>query len=233
MPVITHIEDLRVLAKRRVPRMFYDYADSGSWTESTYRANEDRLPRHQAAPARRGRHGQPDAAHEDGRRRHGDAGRDRADRPDRHAARRRRDPRRARGREVRHPLHAQHDEHLLDRGHRRAHQGAVLVPALHAARPRLHGAPHRAGPGRALQRPGPDARPADPRAAPQGSEERPDRAAEADAREPAQPRDQAALVPRHARVPSGARSATSSDTRRTSPTRRRCSHGPPSSSIRR
>jgi L-lactate dehydrogenase (cytochrome) len=38
--VITNIEDLRVLAKRRVPRMFYDYADSGSWTESTYRANE-------------------------------------------------------------------------------------------------------------------------------------------------------------------------------------------------
>jgi L-lactate dehydrogenase (cytochrome) len=40
MTVITHIEDLRVLAQRRVPRMFYDYADSGSWTESTYRANE-------------------------------------------------------------------------------------------------------------------------------------------------------------------------------------------------
>jgi L-lactate dehydrogenase (cytochrome) len=36
---VTCIEDLRVLAKRRVPRMFYDYADSGSWTESTYRAN--------------------------------------------------------------------------------------------------------------------------------------------------------------------------------------------------
>ena len=41
MPVITNIEDLRRLAQRRVPRMFYDYADSGSWTESTYRANED------------------------------------------------------------------------------------------------------------------------------------------------------------------------------------------------
>ena len=41
MPVITNIEDLRVLAEKRVPRMFYDYADSGSWTESTYRANED------------------------------------------------------------------------------------------------------------------------------------------------------------------------------------------------
>ena len=40
MPVITNIEDLRVLAKKRVPRMFYDYADSGSWTEETYRANE-------------------------------------------------------------------------------------------------------------------------------------------------------------------------------------------------
>jgi len=39
VPVITHIEDLRVLAEKRVPRMFYDYADSGSWTEGTYRAN--------------------------------------------------------------------------------------------------------------------------------------------------------------------------------------------------
>jgi L-lactate dehydrogenase (cytochrome)/glycolate oxidase len=39
MTVITCIEDLRQLAQKRVPRMFYDYADSGSWTESTYRAN--------------------------------------------------------------------------------------------------------------------------------------------------------------------------------------------------
>jgi L-lactate dehydrogenase (cytochrome) len=39
-PVITHIEDLRQIAMRKVPRMFYEYADSGSWTESTYRANE-------------------------------------------------------------------------------------------------------------------------------------------------------------------------------------------------
>jgi L-lactate dehydrogenase (cytochrome) len=37
---ITSIEDLRLLARRRVPRMFYDYADSGAWTEATYRANE-------------------------------------------------------------------------------------------------------------------------------------------------------------------------------------------------
>jgi L-lactate dehydrogenase (cytochrome) len=40
MSAITCIEDLRVLAERRVPRMFYDYADSGSYTEGTYRANE-------------------------------------------------------------------------------------------------------------------------------------------------------------------------------------------------
>ncbi len=45
MPVITCIEDLRLLAKKRVPRMFYDYADSGSWTESTYRANESDFQR--------------------------------------------------------------------------------------------------------------------------------------------------------------------------------------------
>jgi L-lactate dehydrogenase (cytochrome) len=40
MPVVTTVEDLRRLAQGRVPRMFYDYADSGSYTESTYRANE-------------------------------------------------------------------------------------------------------------------------------------------------------------------------------------------------
>ncbi len=38
---ITSVADLQALARRRVPRMFYDYADSGSWTESTYRANEE------------------------------------------------------------------------------------------------------------------------------------------------------------------------------------------------
>ncbi|GAB3414203.1 alpha-hydroxy-acid oxidizing protein [Massilia agilis] len=43
MTIITTIEDLRILAKKRVPRMFYDYADAGSWTESTYRANSEDL----------------------------------------------------------------------------------------------------------------------------------------------------------------------------------------------
>lgn len=36
---ITCIEDLRLVAKRKMPRMFYDYIDSGSWTETTYREN--------------------------------------------------------------------------------------------------------------------------------------------------------------------------------------------------
>ena len=40
MPVVTNVEDLRRAYRRRVPRMFYDYTDSGSWSESTYRANE-------------------------------------------------------------------------------------------------------------------------------------------------------------------------------------------------
>ena len=40
MAIVTTIEDLRVLMNKRVPRMFYDYVDTGSWSESTYRANE-------------------------------------------------------------------------------------------------------------------------------------------------------------------------------------------------
>jgi L-lactate dehydrogenase (cytochrome) len=39
MPVITCIEDLRKIYRRRVPRMFYDYAESGSYTEQTFREN--------------------------------------------------------------------------------------------------------------------------------------------------------------------------------------------------
>ncbi|MGH1454898.1 MAG: alpha-hydroxy acid oxidase [Paracoccaceae bacterium] len=39
MPVITNIDDLKRLHERRTPRMFYDYAESGSWTEQTFREN--------------------------------------------------------------------------------------------------------------------------------------------------------------------------------------------------
>lgn len=40
MTTILEINDLKELARRRVPKMFFDYANSGAWTESTYRANE-------------------------------------------------------------------------------------------------------------------------------------------------------------------------------------------------
>jgi L-lactate dehydrogenase (cytochrome) len=35
------INELMAIAKRRVPKQFFDYADSGSWTEGTYRANSE------------------------------------------------------------------------------------------------------------------------------------------------------------------------------------------------
>jgi len=40
MPKITCIDDLHALYKQRVPQMFYDYVESGSWTESTFRDNQ-------------------------------------------------------------------------------------------------------------------------------------------------------------------------------------------------
>ena len=48
------IEDLRVRARRKVPKAFYDYAESGSYNEKTLRSNcADR--QHQAASAGDGR----------------------------------------------------------------------------------------------------------------------------------------------------------------------------------
>ncbi|MEO1066638.1 MAG: alpha-hydroxy acid oxidase [Pseudomonadota bacterium] len=40
MPVVTDVADLQALARRRVPKMFYEYVDTGSWTQSTYDDNE-------------------------------------------------------------------------------------------------------------------------------------------------------------------------------------------------
>ena len=39
MPVITEIEDLKRIYKRRVPKMFYDYTETGSWTQQTFHEN--------------------------------------------------------------------------------------------------------------------------------------------------------------------------------------------------
>jgi L-lactate dehydrogenase (cytochrome) len=45
MPVITNIDDLKALHRRRTPRMFYDYCESGSWTEQTFRDNTNDFAR--------------------------------------------------------------------------------------------------------------------------------------------------------------------------------------------
>ena len=45
MPVITEIEDLRRIYERRVPRMFYDYVETGSWSEQTFRENSSDFDR--------------------------------------------------------------------------------------------------------------------------------------------------------------------------------------------
>lgn len=39
MPVITCIDDLKRIYKRRVPKMFYDYCETDSWTEQTFEEN--------------------------------------------------------------------------------------------------------------------------------------------------------------------------------------------------
>jgi L-lactate dehydrogenase (cytochrome) len=43
MPTVTNIEDLRVAARRRIPRAIFEYADRGSYDEATYRANREDL----------------------------------------------------------------------------------------------------------------------------------------------------------------------------------------------
>ena len=45
MKNITCIEDLRGLARRRVPKAFFDYAEAGSYSEQTLRANREDLQR--------------------------------------------------------------------------------------------------------------------------------------------------------------------------------------------
>ena len=53
---ITCIEDLRQIYQRRVPRMFYDYCDTGSYTTGTYRRQHQGLREIQAPPARGPQH---------------------------------------------------------------------------------------------------------------------------------------------------------------------------------
>ena len=138
----------------------------------------------QAAPARAGRR-RPARPLDHHHRREGvAAARARADRPLRHAARRRRDPRLPGRAGRRHPVHAVDDVDLLDRGRGGGGDEAVLVPALRHARSRLHARTDRARRGREVQRAGAHPRPADSRPAPLRHQERHDGAAGDQARQP-------------------------------------------------
>ena len=138
MKHITCIEDLRQLHKRRVPKAFFDYADRGSYTEDTLRANSEDLQQIKfrqrilvdvsrrdlsttildepaAMPLILAPVGLLGMQHGDGEilclpRRPG----------------------------RRHSLHPEHDVDLLDRGYRKRRRQAVLVPALRDEGPRLH-----------------------------------------------------------------------------------------------
>ena len=131
------IADLKELARRRVPKMFFDYADSGAWTEGTYRANEADFAKIKLRQRVLVDMSDRSLATDDDRPAGGDAGGAGADRADRHAACRRRDAGGAGRRGLRRAVHAVDDEHLLDRGRRGGHDEAVLVPALRDARTRL------------------------------------------------------------------------------------------------
>ena len=133
MPIITEIEDLRRLHKRRVPKMFFDYCESGSWTEQTFRDNGSdyskiRL-RQRVAVNMEGRStastliGEP-VAMPASLAPVGATGMQRADG---------RNPGRPRRRGFRYPLYVIDHVSLFDRGCGRSHQQTLLVPALRYA----------------------------------------------------------------------------------------------------
>ena len=142
--MILSIEELRALAKRRIPRAIFDYADGGSYQESTLRANAADLDAmsfpsarhggcvgHQPRDHARGKRGRDAAGH----RTHGSL---------RSLPCRRRDSRRTRGCGVRHSVLPQHDVDLLDRGCGCGDGQAVLVSAISDARSRIQSSADRA-----------------------------------------------------------------------------------------
>ena len=198
MKYITCIEDLRQLHKRRVPKAFFDYADRGSYSEDTLRANRDDLAADQIPPAHPGRRLEARSVDHHSRRARRAAADPGAGRIAGHAARRRRDPRLPRRAGRRHSLHAEHDVDLFDRGRRRQCRQAVLVSALRHEGSRLHQVADRARHRRQMQRAGADGRSAGDRPAPSGHQERHDGAAGMDAVEIRRFRQQAGLGRRRA-----------------------------------
>ena len=120
MPVITCIDDLKRIYRRRTPKMFYDYCESGSWTEQTFRDNTSDFQkirlRQRVAVDMDGR----SLEDEDDRRGCLDAGGSGPGRADGHAIGGRRDQGGAGGREIRRAVHPVDHVDLLDRGCGRA-----------------------------------------------------------------------------------------------------------------
>ena len=229
---ILEIADLKKLAKRRVPKMFFDYADSGAWTESTYRANEEDFAEDQARqrvlvdmsnrslettmigekvsmPVALAPTGMTGMQHPDGEILAAQAAEEFG---------------------VPFTLSTMSICSIEDVAENT--NEAVLVPALRAQRQGFRLQSDRPRQGGEMLGAGADARPADPRPAPQGPAQRALRAAEIHAQAHLAGGDAAALGVRHARHASAAPSATSSATPRASATSPRCRPGRPSSSTR-
>ncbi|EYD75017.1 L-lactate dehydrogenase [Rubellimicrobium mesophilum DSM 19309] len=182
MPVITNIDDLKALHRRRTPPDVLRLLRVGKLDRADLPREHHRLREAPLPPARRRGHVEPNARLDHAGRAGGDARGPRAHRLPGDAARRRRDPLGPRRRQVRRALHPLHHVGLLHRGRGDARpQEAFLVPALRHAGLGLRGRDHRARPRRQLLGPGPHARPPAPRAAAQGPQERPLDAAEAHA----------------------------------------------------
>ena len=143
--VVTNVEDLRQIARRRLPRALFDYAERGSYDELTLRANRAdldaiRLRQRVLVDVSKISH-----RHDAARRDRVAAGRHRADRHGRSVCTRRRGAGRARRAGRRHAALPVDHVDLHHRGRARGDDAAVLVPALHVPRPRLLQRDDRAG----------------------------------------------------------------------------------------
>ena len=199
MKPVLEIADLKDIARRRVPTMFFDYADSGAWTESTYRANEEDFRKIKfrqrvlvdmmdrslestmigekvAMPVALAPTGLTGMQHADGEMLAAQA-----------------------AEEFGVPFTLSTMSICSIEDVASVTEKALLVPALRHARQGFRPQPDRQGEGGEMLGARADARPADPRPAPQGSSQRPVGAAETYARQSGRHGAASALVPRHAR----------------------------------
>ena len=130
LTLMTNIEDLRQVCYRNVPKMFYEYVDTGSWTQTTYREN-----RTDFEPIKfKQRYGKSQPRDRATRQKGKIPGYDRAGGFYGHDVGGRRDTYGARRSKIRHTFYALYYVDLLDRRPSRGRNRAVLVSALRYAR---------------------------------------------------------------------------------------------------